>query len=440
MAITAKKIRKQWQYRHLIYGVVIVAYFIPVLLYNIYNAYLLPEENRLSLFLIGLLVSIVGSATVIFLIRNWEFMMRARAERLVEEKVASIIENQKANQQEDETILVAEEAILHRSHSPSDTEDWHSSFVELKEELEKKSQYYGQEVSNLRHELSQSEKLSQSLISEVSAKEDKVRKLGEEKQQLASHCKKVTQELQTIKNQLKNEVRVKEQAMLQHEQELVQQAEALAQKKENIESLQTRIYDLDYEVKMLLELKEVGGIPWEGDDNLVYETKDVAHFVPVPLSTQVSVQQLSQCVAIATEMSGAAGQGLGLRADSHVIDQRRLFERYQGISKAVVFLFSPKEEKLKFVSRHIKELVGWAPERFSIDFLRLIESSLPEWQEGLDLVKVLENSEVRLFVKTKSGEILRLNCHIARISHGIFADHVVGIVSPCHELIGSASN
>jgi hypothetical protein len=419
MDSTENNHKKRWGYRRFIYSVIVLGYFLPIIIYCNYS-------RNWTFFTSGILISIIGSGVLIFFVRNWEEGMRRKVQSLVSRRVRELTEGGFVLPQSEDAKI-------------------YSKLKNLRGELEKQTQYYGQEVTYLKKELQVSHEGAEGLGEQLASREQDIAKLQSERQHLISQCKKFASRFQSIKDQYLAKADHQGGIVTDHENQISQQKGMIEQYQRELEQLKNRVKDLNYELKTVLELKEIEeDVESMGSDDY-YEIPDVvaARKEEEPVwppeeyveEGGVGVQnELQRCINIAEEISGASRLGgessgvITMFMDNYAIDMRRLFDQYRNIDDNVIFFYSPQEDRLVFINRQVRNLVGLTPERFINDFYRVVQN-VDDWKTGLQQLQYNQVATVRLLVKDKAGNGLWVDCHLGRIPVGIFSNNVVGVLS-----------
>ena len=412
--------KKHWNYRHFIYAIIILGYFLPIIIYCSYGTI---SSRSWSFFTLGLLISILGSGVLIFFMRNWEEGMRRHVSRLVCRKVNKLREG---------GFIPPRDIIREEEGS-------------LRGEYEKQAEHYGQEITYLKRELQNAQESSEVLAQKMESSSQELSKLQGERQHLISQCKKFASRFQSIKDQYLSKVGRQEGVVAEHERQIAHQQGLIEQYQREIQQFKSRNEDLNYELKTVLELKDLEEEAESGveeyysydevpDEDVVLESGKVESiWQPAVIDSESAQTELQRCIGIAEDISegsrlGNGGSGvITMFMDSYAIDMRRLFEQYRNVDDNVIFFYSPQEDRLVFINRQVRDLVGFTPERFINDFYRLVQN-VDDWKVGLQQLEYNQITTIRLLVKDKSGGGLWVDCHLGRIPVGIFSNNVVGVL------------
>lgn len=344
--------------RYSLAALILILYLIPILLLTGYRMRLMPAQGSWSLFTIGLLSGISGTAILCVLLIRWENWIITLTTKTPEQDKAAA-------------------AIL--------------------EELK------------LAHEKAQSV-----LQEELTAKMEEFQKL---------HA--LIHDLEDTKNiHLQNEEN--------YQKTIREQQGDIEQQKQQIELLENKEKELQYEINTLLQVSHL-------DEESSYPFPDLdldgmpANDTP-PIDALFSDPHLKRCIEIATKMTGAQhlsnvpSRFLELSSDSNALELRRLSDSLRAESPHIVILYSPNDNKLLFTNNAVKTLLGWTSDKFVLSFQELIQDSLDDWQRGLKGLETANEVLIPLSIKTKSGPNAHFNCLLGKIPTGLFQHYAIGVI------------
>ncbi len=215
----------------------------------------------------------------------------------------------------------------------------------------------------------------------------------------------LTQELSNARGQGLKNLQDKEMMVAELQKELGLVKEELTRREAVLENLVGGVARLH---------KEVGGLVERDKQRLSYDANSILR-----RSLQLA-EQHSGAWSFSPEMSGPESS-----VDSYALDQRRLYQALNKENRGVIFLFSPKEEKLLYVSQATRALLGQNPDQFAKEFSRKIRSN-DEWREGL---KSKERLEMRMSLESSDAGQQTCDIQTARITKGLFKNKVIGVLS-----------
>jgi PAS domain-containing protein len=390
---------------YMIVAGMILLYLLPILVLSGYSATMLPLAKSWRLLMFALVLSIFGSLIMYWLLQRWE-------ERLlpspVPQETAPLFEKPKE--------VIQQEAVIDVSKSL------------LEEELENLKLHFQDQFEELGH------------------KEQQIQELTKELDSLSQEYNQTLHELNYYKKTTLEQLEHKESLLTSHNQTIIEQQASLEKKQQQIVQLETKIRDLNYEIKTLLRLAEIENQAMSAE-RFVHEP--MTKYQPLPESTsqeispsldtlvhtsQEASSQLRRCLDIAQKLTSAVHYGMGtsrlrdLPVDNYALDFRRLSDSLRSENNCAVMLFSQKDSRLLFVNDVIRNLLGWTPEKFTQTFSDIIQPSADVWREGL--VQLYSKNEVslQLILRGKSGEDIHVNALLGNIPTGVFRNHSICIL------------
>jgi len=224
-------------------------------------------------------------------------------------------------------------------------------------------------------------------------------------------------------------------------------------KQDRIESLQTKIHDLTYEIKTLLNIAdftqpahidepELPGISvnetvreYQVAVDALSGNKEEAPGSGIHMEDDAK-RQLKRCLDIAQKITGAQhfsenkSRFGDFVLDNYALNLRRLCESLRSENQCTVFVYSPKEKKPIFINDAVKDLLGWNPEKFVNDFDGIVQDGIFEWQNSVSRLNTLNFGQTRFVMKAKSGKDHLIHCQLGLIPTGVFRSNIVGVLYP----------
>lgn len=382
----------------------LILYFLPLLTV----IYLSKESiNSWTLLSVGFFLTFMGSLVLFALWRRWEGMIRT-------ELGAEIAKERNLRQREQQQ---RQEVVAEIS-----TQD--------KEELTK-----------LQSLLTETQKKQELVAQEHQKKQEEVRKLESERERYIQKIDSLQRDLKHSHETTQNELTSKTQQVDEWQKVIAEQQSLLQKKQEIIVELETKIADLNYEVKTLIQLSA-----------LEYEEKVPAIEKPTPSVSQqapihiISEEQeqvaspeeasllLKRCVDIAQKLSGtshfmnSSSRFRDLHMDSYALDLRRLYDSLRSEIHGTVLIYSQKENKVLFVNDQTQYLLGWTPDQMLQQFPHIVEENNQEWQKGISSLVSQPETKISLQIKARSGNKIPLFCHLRSIPTGVFRSHLLGVL------------
>lgn len=232
----------------------------------------------------------------------------------------------------------------------------------------------------------------------------------------------------------------------EHQLTITEQRDSLEKKQQQISQQEGQIRDLQYEIKTLMDLDEKQSIiRFPSDrfniremDNFSLSVEEEEMVMPIAHAhtPAEALQQLKRCLDIAQKITGSyfvhnrSSRLRDLPVENTALEMRRLFDNLRSESQATILLYSPKESKLLFVNNPIKSLVGWTPEKFVQQFPELLADGAEAWKSALSRLAFKNETEASLWICSKSGQQVPINCQLGLIPTGSFRHYVLGVLYP----------
>lgn len=354
---------------------------------------------------LGLILASVGSLITLILLRQWESNLK------------------KQNQ----TSLPAPETASFQNSLMSD-----------------------ENLLDLQNALEESQNRQKELVEELNEKSESLHKLENEKAQFEHRIEDIYHELNTNKSDSDEEIRRKGVLLSEYQETINQQRDVIKKKQEHITELESKVRDLNYEVKTLLQLAELGNKSSSTNKQKEVNSNNSAQAYQVDMfeeeepalrtqnimikGPEEASQQLKRCIDIAQKITGTNRFGNGnsrfkdIPIDNRALDLRRLFDNLRSENSGTVIVYSQRENKLLFANNQTTNLLGWSPEKFTNNFLEIIAEGNQEWKRGISTLSSTSDSKVRMVMKTKSGQDLLVHCHLGIIPTGAFRNHIIGVL------------
>jgi len=393
--------------RYSILPAIIAFYFIPLALLSIYGAIKVPLNQSFSIASIGLFCSVIGTLILFVILKTWE-------EQLIE---ASGFEVAHENQLPNERKIALNDSLLEETKLRCD---------QLEEELkETKSQLssFEEDCENKKQELT------------VTAKE---------KENLQKDQELLIKELEQLKISTEEKLEQNHIFVNEYQKTIHEQRSLIENKQQQIAQLESKVRDLTYEIKTLLQLAEKAETFTVQDrPSSLIEHSALAengglepYFArqPIVSTREQASKQLKHCIEIAQKITGVGHYGSrlskirDLSIDNYSLDLRHLSENFNNENSCVVFLYSQKENKLLFINKKIKEILEWTQEKTIQNFVDIISNSTEEWNQLLSQLSYKNEVSAELALKAKNGKFVSVNCHLGVIPTGLFRSNTIGIL------------
>jgi PAS domain-containing protein len=399
---------KKLNQRHSITGFVILLYVTTVLLMTLYN----KTTQGWNTLAFDLFLGMCGSLASLLVLLKWENSIR--------ESLKRVLTPLTTKEDLSETVLLSPESQPY-------------NFLEMTAAL------------------SESQAKHLELIGELNKSNDQLHRLEVEKNQFQQRIDDIYREFNSYKSSTEEELERKTVLLTEYQETINQQREVLKRKQDQIIEHESKIHDLNYEVKTLLQLADYDKETVRSKEGTIVSETSLVHDIQMDqdndseyfpmLDNQVKTPeeasaQLKRCVDIAQKISGAThfntetSRFKDLPIDNVALDMRRLFDSLRSENVCTVIVYSQKENKILFANNQAKSLLGWSVERFVQNFQEIIYEGDQEWKKGISQLATFPESRVRLLLKTKSSQNLLVHCHLGIIPRGTFRNHIIGILYP----------
>lgn len=388
---------------------VVVFYLIPVLFFSGYSIGMMSPNKSWNVLTAGLLLCVVGAVLFLILIRRWELLFTRGALKSIRQDPAPSFDIY---------------PIPHLSFEEDGQgyETLQMALQKAQEDLELKSQ----ELLQGQEEVERFQKQAQKSIQDLA----EYKFFSEEQLNQKSLL------IQSLQQRLSE---------LQHD---------LDTRNDKISQFESKIRDLSYEIKTLLQLNECEIKDAEKSKKISPIDNSRGFVVKEPIHQYSSEEEnspivemkvhdadeamllLKRCIDIAQKLAGAnyygsdAGRSREASPQSYAIDLRRLFDSLRSENASMVLVYSPKEDKLLFVNNQSRTVLGWSSEKFIQDFQSIIQKGTVEWKNALVQVSSHYETQTKVLMKTKTGHEIPVQCLLGMIPMGLFKGYIIGILYP----------
>ncbi len=369
-------------------GLIVLLYFL-----SIFALAIFPEKRFTTLFY-GILVASVGSITVFLLLRQWE-----------------------------------KNAKNQRPAPIQQTPPVEPPFVDTNH------------ITELENALADSQAKNQELIIKQNTLEDTLQKLDQEKAQFEHKIEDIRHEFNSHRAESDEELRRKTTLLSEYQETINQQRNVIRKKQEQVSELESKVRDLNYEVKTLLQLAEIGNMkenkssPSTPKEKPI-ETHNEDSSNRLVITEKQASGHLNKCIDIAQKITLSSRFGNGnsrfqnMPLDNSALDFRRLFDNLRSETSSSVIVYSLKENRLLFANQQIQNLLGWNEKQFIQNFSDIVCEGYEEWHQAISKLSPQSETRTRLLLKKKNGQNLLVYCHLRMIPTGIFRHFVIGVLYP----------
>ena len=296
------------------------------------------------------------------------------------------------------------------------------------------------------------------LIHALKASEQGLKLLQQENKQLQLQTQQSIQDFSDYKLFSEEQLKQKQLQLHAAQQQLDLQKNEMDKRQEQICQLDTKVRDLSYEIKTLLHLHEVDPDPllpsklsknnislWDAEEELnqkligpnsTEEYQALTDCIGIIHSPIEAGRLLKKCIDIAQKLSGTNYYGSessryrDFPSSYFAIDQRRLYDSLKSETRALLVVYSQKEQKLLFANNTTNGLLGWSPEKFLFDFSSIMQEGMQDWKNALQKISAQHEIQIRVLAKTRQGTEIVLNCHLGLIPSGLFRNYVIALFYP----------
>lgn len=277
----------------------------------------------------------------------------------------------------------------------------------------------------------------------IEQKNAEIQSLVETQEDYRKGTEQTIEILSTDNKKLEEQLMHKERLREEVEQILAETRATSERRQQRINQLETKVRDLSYEIKTLLQLTDIS----EGDQTqqpkVLQETKSIYSTEPLHAvkvegkyvqTEDDAAEQLKRCINNAQKMTGASHYSSGssrlrgIPVDNFALDLRCLFDSLRSESNCSILVYSPKEDKLLFANEQLRQLTGWNPDKFIQNFDHIVQEGKEEWREAISQLSSRPHSKVRLIIKSRTGEDHLIHGLLGAVPTGIFRHHVIIIL------------
>lgn len=411
----------QQQSRHMVLWAVILCYLFPFIALSSIGAFMGRAPKNWFLLCIALLLSSIGSLTLYWVMAKWESSWKSSSDD-------SAI-NEEAQPLSHPIFVSEEDIVLDNTAIDPHSKDSNAELILAAEKAFQDSQQINAELQ-----------------SDMVSLRDRLQQLSQEKEHSQLQLHKALGDLDAYKETCLQQQEQYKIYINELQDQLADQKQQAEKKQYQISHLETKVGDLTYEIKTLLQIAE-RHLPNTSplSDQSMTSTSDISktlsdyelaesHHEKLIGSSEGASIQLKRCLDIAQKIAGSnrfntqISSFLDSPADNFTLDLRRLCDTLRSENNSTVVLYSPKESQPLFVNNHIRETTGWSPEKFVQNFNDIIHDSLYDWRQGLAGLSLKPETAIQLSLKTKSGPNILVKAHLGLIPTGIFRHYAIAIL------------
>ncbi len=403
------------------YFLFLLSFLLPQIVWGISLFFSRTTTTR-PIVLSGLFFSLVGVLSILLLTRGWERKMQRSVSALVQAKLQHLKTG---------TIQEGEGQIEHL----------HQEIRHLHQFLEESQRGYEHQIDLLQSSAAKSKLRAEECAYEIENKSEDLRRLTIAMEEMGRDFERQMDEQRRTTEGILEGIHHKERVLHDYQLTITEQRKVIEKKQRYIAQLEGKVKDLMYEIRSLLQLEEP--LSSSSASSLVYHDDSLQEISLMPLQGENSTYdlslQLQRYIQMAQHFTGIDHLGyvngqsprfLDISFESYAIDQRRLFDTFRDETVGIIFVYSLKEERFLFINNLVRTVLGWSSEKFMKDFSHLIEMGYPEWNQALAKISSLKEAQLRLLIRSKTGEEILCQCFMGLVSQGPFVNHVIGILAP----------
>ncbi len=390
--------------------IIIVLYLVPILLLSSYGQLYMPQQKAWNLLAVGLFFSSFG--TISF------FWILCRLEQKYENQSEQMRKKEPLSEEISKSLLNTSAVDLSKNQAIEELQGNYAGIQEQLIHVKEKLEMKNEELQHFQHEY----------------------------QILQSQLESTTSQQEEYKRLVQEELEKQKKLLADSQKTISDQRESMDKKLQQIVQLESKVSDLTYEIKTLIQLAEIENqtMPMYPSQTQEYSTQsfhsgmhdeDMTYLPEKQVRNEVqALMQLKRCIDIAQKITGANHYNSSnsrfkdLVVDNYTLDLRRLFESLRMENSSTIVFYSQKEGKILFVNNQSKNLLGWSPEKFMQSFNDIIEPSKELWRSGLASLALKNDANMSLKMKSKSGSQVSVQVVLGIIPTGIFRHHILGVL------------
>lgn len=400
--------------RHTFVSVIFLLYFLPILVICFFSTTFSLWISPWSTFAIGLLLSVIGAVSFFSMLLNFADY------RQVEE-------------QQEEIVPIETE--------PQESEEVEYLYQEV-ESLEKT-------IEKLQKELENVNQRNEEFTKEKQSDKKELQNVRSEKEHYLIELENLDKEFESYKHSSEEAIESERGQLEDALKTIAELRQSIDNKQRQNEKLDQKIKDLTYEIKTLLQIADMSSSnesDTEGSTiseaaseyqvNIHEEENTSENDTQQLQDPNAAKAQLKRCVDIAQKITGSQHFSTqksrfgDFALDSYALDLRRLCDTLRSENNNTVFVYSPKEKRLLFINNQVRDLLGWAPDKFVQDFDHIVQEGMFEWNNSVSQLSTFNQLQTRFVMKTKSGKDLLIHCQLGLIPTGVFKSNVIGVLYP----------
>lgn len=312
------------------------------------------------------------------------------------------------------------------------------------------SEIDAEEHTMIKRSLDEAQQMQVRLLTEIDALTADLQKAKSETSVLQQNHEATLLQMKEVEKSYGKQLEEQQLHIRDLHEKIAEQKAVMEKKQQHTSLLESKVGDLTYEIKTLLQLAEAHSgslFETEMQEPLLKESASEPKVEMPSRSTYDSIQKVScenqegshllkRCIDIAQKITGSQRFGSQLYtfaespAESFTLDLRRLCDRLRSdifMTHSTVLVYSPREGQLLFAGNQVRDLTGWSPEKFIQMFNDILQDE-GTWKQGINSLSMRSEAKIPLCIKTRSGQTASFQGHLGMIPTGIFRNHIIAVL------------
>ncbi|MCB1213443.1 MAG: hypothetical protein KDK40_04010 [Chlamydiia bacterium] len=290
-----------------------------------------------------------------------------------------------------------------------------------------------EEIERIKQELEEREGEIHSLTMSLQSEQEGHTRAIEEKKHVQADLVEANQARENLRGELEAKLRAKEKLIEEYSQTISDQREIIQKRQGQIDTFSNKINDLQYELRMLLDLNQNGYASKGSDEEVALAESKFSFVDPAQGSPSPHLLLLQQIVEMAQKYTGArhlsdpSPKFQKLNEQGYGLELCRLCDQLSR-SEGMLLFYSRREDQLLFCHEEVHKRFGWSTEKFIQRFSEFVLDGYDSWRQSLRRLVPGKPIEVALKIRTKNGDAVETRCHMGLVPTGVFKLHVVMVL------------
>lgn len=200
--------------------------------------------------------------------------------------------------------------------------------------------------------------------------------------------------------------------------------EEIHQKDLASQQLENQIQDLRYEIKTLLQLTEERSNSYKATFKVAEESSTTPALEEIH-TVEDSKTLLKRCLEALRKLTPAYKRTFGNQPQ--LLDQRRLADTLNRETSALILIYSSEEQKLTYVSPHVRKHLGYNPESFLHEFPHAFGNAQDPFKSAAGDLLTKTEILLNLNISKKDGSQGEWKCLLSQVPSGTFRGYIIGV-------------